>query len=162
VIGFPGAVAACTMQSSFNADGLALGSDEVNASADKAPQVDWEKVPSSAICRRALEECATVADVEKLVRAPPPPEPQALLACDRPGGAVLEVPPKPVAVRRGEGGVCWATNHCRSKELMVPETAFACWRAKVFAKTEWPEKVGPEDVAKALASVNQGDWTAHT
>ncbi len=161
VVGFPGMVAACAQQAAFNADGLALASDEVAASADGAPQVDWEKAPSSVVCRRALEECATVADVEKLVRADRPAERQALVVCDRTGGAVLEVTAKTVAVRRGEGGVCWATNHCRSKVLLVP-TAAKCWRAEVLAKTKWPYKVGPADVARALDAVNQGAWTAHS
>jgi hypothetical protein len=161
VVGFPGVVAASAQQSSFNADGLAMGSDEVNASADGAPQVDWEKMPSSVICRRILEECATAADVEKLVRADRPAERQALVVCDRAGGAVLEVTPKTVAVRRGDGGVCWATNHCRSKELLVPAAA-KCWRADTFVRMKWPEKIGPGDVAKGLHAVNQKAWTAHT
>lgn len=161
VVGFPGVVAACAQQSSFNADGLAMGSDEVNASADGAPQVDWENVPSSVICRRILEECATTADVEKLVRTDRPAERQALVVCDRAGGAVLEITPKTVVVRRGNEGVCWATNHCRSKELLVPAAA-KCWRADLFAKMTWPAKVGLADVAKALHAVNQGAWTAHT
>jgi hypothetical protein len=161
VVGFPGVVAASAQQSSFNTDGLAMGSDEVNASADGAPQVDWEKTPSSVICRRILEECSTTADVEKLVRTDRPAERQAVVVCDRSGGAVLEITPKTVVVRRGDGGVCWATNHCRSKELLVPSAA-KCWRADVFARMKWPAKVGPADVAKALDAVNQRAWTAHT
>ena len=74
---------------------------------------------------------------------------------------MLEVTPRTVVVRRGEGGVLYATNHCASKGLLVP-AATKCWRAEAFAKTQWPAKVGPADVAKALAAVNQQAWTAHT
>jgi hypothetical protein len=153
-------VAACAAASAFNAHGLATGGNLVKASADGAPQVDWTKAPSAAMARRVMEECATIADVEKLVTAERPAERAAVVACDRTGGAVLETTPKTVAVRRGEGGVCWATNHCRSKELMTPDVR--CRRAEVFAGTDWPAKVTPADVAKAMHAVNQGSATVHT
>jgi hypothetical protein len=161
VVGFPGAVAACAAASAFKADGLAAGGNMITESADGAPQVDWAKVPSAAIARRVMEECATIEEAVKLVTADRPAERGAVVGCDRTGGAVLEITPKTVAVRCGEGGVCWGTNHCRSKELSMPEAA-KCWRADVFAKTKWPAKMTPADVAKAMHAVNQGAATVHT
>src|SRR5262249_40429629 len=99
----------CRM-SGFNADGLAIGGDDVGQSSDKAPQVDWQNIPTAVVMRRALEECSTIAEVEKFVRDNRPIERFGLMACDSKGGGVIEVTSKNV-VRRGEGeDICYGTN----------------------------------------------------
>lgn len=144
--------------SAINADGLALGGNYIGKSADKAPLVEWKNMPTAVLGRRALEECTTIADVERLLRASPPTERCAAVACDRDGGAVLEMTPKTLVARR-DGGVCFGTNHFRSKELSVAETN---WRAEVLAKAAGAERLGVADVARVMHDVNQGAWTAPT
>ena len=75
--------------------------------------------------RRVLEECATVAEAEKLLRAMPRTTTCCLTICDKTGGAVFEITPKNLEVRSHENGVCCCTNHFRTEKLCVDDK---CWR----------------------------------
>ena len=158
-ISFPGAVAGGSVISGMNADGVMIGGNEIRASADDAPQVEWQNAPTAVVGRRILEECATLADAEALLRATRPSQRIALVACDRAGGAVFEVTPKSLVVRRGENGVCAGTNHFLSKELGVP---FDCWRLPRLLAAAQLDKLTVEAVANKVDEVNQGPRTAHT
>ncbi len=159
VVSFPGFVASGCLSSAMNADGLAIGGNFIDKSADKAPQVDWQKVPTPVVARRILEECANLDEAEKLVRANIPAERGSVVACDRKGGAVLEITSKTLAVRRDQNGVCAGTNHFLSKELGTP---MFCPRLEVLNKALKMDKLGVEDVAKLMHEANQRAWTLHT
>ena len=159
VVSFPGGVASGCLMSAMNADGLAIGGNYIGASADKAPQVEWKNLPSPVLARRIMEECATLKEAEKLIRASKPGERHALVACDRSGGAVFEITPKTVAVRCAKGGICAGTNHFLSRELGVSTD---CRRLTTLTQAARMDKLGVDDVAKKMHEANQGAWTAHT
>jgi isopenicillin-N N-acyltransferase like protein len=156
---FPGAVAAGCLASAMNAEGLALGGNEIRRSADAAPGVDWKNAPTGVIARRVMEECGTLDEAEKLIRAGKPAERCAFVTCDRTGGAVFEITPKNIVMRRNGDGVCIGTNHFLSRELGVPTP---CPRLQVLKQAERMEKLGVADVARKMHEANQGAWTAHT
>lgn len=163
VVGFPGSVAACAQASGINAAGLAIGGNLIRESADKAPQVDWGKTPSAVIARRILEECKTTTDADALVRKDRPAERHTLVACDATGGLALEITPKTVKSRHGDGGLTFATNHFVCDGLTLGDRGiFNCPRMDLFRNATWAEKVSPDDVAKAMHGVCQRDWTAHS
>jgi hypothetical protein len=163
VVGFPGAVAACASSSGMNAAGLAIGGNLIKGSADKAPQVDWEKAPSAVIARRILEECKTTADAEALATKDRPAERHTLVTCDATGGRVLEITPKTLKARHGDGGLTFATNHFECDGLSLGDQGiFNCPRTDLFRKATFGEKVTPDAVAKLMNTVCQGDWTAHS
>jgi predicted choloylglycine hydrolase len=159
VVSYPGTVAAGCLMSAMNADGLVLGGNYIGASADGAPQVEWKNLPSAVLARRVMEECATLKEAEKLLRADMAAERGAIVACDRTGGAVFEITPKTVVVRRGKDGICVGTNHFLSRELGV---ATECRRLNTLSQAARMDKLGVADVAKKMHEANQGAWTAHT
>jgi hypothetical protein len=158
-VSFPGSVAVGCLMASMNADGLVIGGNFIGESADGAPQVDWKNVPSGVIARRIMEECGTLTEGEKLARSVKAGERGAMVACDRTAGAVIEVTPRSVAVRRGKQGICVGTNHFCSPELGVNSQ---CRRFDILIKAEQMDKLGVDDVAKKMHEANQGAWTAHT
>lgn len=158
-ITYPGAVASDCTQSAINGAGLAIGGNFIGDSADESPQVDWDKIPPGVVGRRIMEECRSIDETEALIRENHPSERGAMVACDLSGGAVFEVTPKTIAVRRGEGGVCIGTNHFLSEGLMIPQQ---CWRMDILAEAAKEGKLGVADVAAAMHGANQGDWTAQT
>ncbi len=160
VVNFPGFVAAGCQSSAINADGLAIGGNFIGNSADKAPQVDWKATPGAVVARRLMEECATVEEVEKLLRSTPPAERHALMACDRNGGAVFEVTPKTIVLRRDKNGACAGTNHFLSPELRLGGTI--CPRLAVLSEALKIDKLGVADVARKMDEANQRAWTVHT
>src|SRR5207302_8171551 len=131
--------------------------NEIRRSADNAPQVEWKNVPAAVVGRRIMEECSTLTEAEKLIRAGKTAERHALVACDRDGGAVFEITPKTIVVRRGQNGICVGTNHFLSKELGVPAE---CPRLFVLTQALRMEKLGVADVAHKMHEANQGAWTA--
>jgi hypothetical protein len=158
-VGFPGTVAGVCTMSAMNADGLVLGGNAISHSADKAPQVEWKNTPNAVFARRVLEECGTLAEAEKLLRAGRPAERGSLVACDRTGGAVFEMTSKTLAVRRPEAGICIGTNHFLSQELGTP---YDCRRMKVLSEVRGLAKLSVAEVARKMGEANQGAWTAHT
>jgi hypothetical protein len=160
MVGFPVSTILSCRMSGFNADGLALGGDDVGQSSDKAPQVEWKNIPTAVVMRRALEECSTIAEVGEFVRDNRPIERFGIMACDKKGGSVIEVTSKNV-VRRGEGeDICYGTNCFLSKQLKLDKVD--CNRAFLLAQAGDLKKLGVEEVAKKMAEVNQGKWTIHT
>ena len=84
-----------------------------------------------------------------------------LAVCDRRGGAVLEMTPKSVVLRRGRDGdgICACTNHFRSKELAVWKWSR---RYNVLTQAAAMKTIGIDDVARKLDAVNQGQMTMQT
>lgn len=155
-IGFPGFVGCL---SGINDAGLALAVLEVYSSNDDSPAFDPQGTPYALCYRRVLEECTTVAEAEKLLRTMKRTTRNNLAVCDPKGGAVFEITPRTVVVRRAEEGICPCTNHFRTKEL-ARETI--CRRYRALEKSQNSAKVGLTDLAKLLDAANQGDRTFQT
>lgn len=144
--------------SGMNDAGLSVTINEISLkrSKDKAP-FNWKGTPLLLSFRRVLEECATVAEAEKLLRSMPRTTSCCLTICDKDGGAVFEITPQNLEVRSPENGVCCCTNHFRTDKLSVTNK---CWRydalAPLYAEGE---KLGVADVFARLDDVHQGKAT---
>jgi hypothetical protein len=145
--------------SGMNDAGLSLTINEISLkkSKDKAP-FNWKGTPLLLSFRRVLEECATVAEAEKLLRGMERTTSCCLTVCDKDGGAVFEITPKNLEVRQAENGVCCCTNHFRTEKLMIESK---CWRFDKLAPLCKPssEKLDVKGVFARLDEVHQGKAT---
>ncbi len=155
-VGFPGLIG-CV--SGMNDAGLALAVLEVYSSKDRATVFDPKGTPYALGYRRILEECTTVAEAEKLLRSIRRTTYNNLAICDKEGGAVFEITPKSVVVRRSEQGVCPCTNHFCTPELC---TGVRCRRFATLCRCRDLKTVDVAAVARKLDAVNQGDLTLQT
>ena len=144
--------------SGMNDAGLAVTLNEIHlkTSKDKAP-FNWEGVPVMLAFRRVLEECTTVAEAEVLLRKMNRTTTACMTICDKNGGAVFELSPKRVEVRKAVQDVCLCTNHFRCDALC---TTTVCWRYKKLLPLQTEtDKLGVEEVFAQLADVSQGKNT---
>jgi len=155
-IGFPGLIG-CV--SGINDAGLALATLEVNSANDGSPAFDPKGTPYLLALRRVLEECTTLAEAEKLLRSLKRTTMNNLAICDRNGGAVFEMTPRNLVVRRSTEGICPCTNHFRTKELA---TSTECRRYEALEKCRALPRIGLADVARSLDAANQGELTLET
>jgi hypothetical protein len=155
-IGFPG-IFGCI--SGMNDAGLALAVHQVFRTRDGATKLNLRGVPWLFLCREVLEECASIDDVEKFVRAHERTTLISLALCDRSGGAVLEATPKTVVLRRGSDGICTCTNRFRSDDLADQPTDR---RYRKLAESRKQEPIDIAFVAAKLDEVNQGPLTVQT
>lgn len=158
-IGFPG-VFGCL--SGMNDAGLALAVHEVFFAHDGAPIFNPKGMPYSFCFRQMLEECTTVEEAEKLLRATERTTIISLTLCDRHHGVVLEMTPKTVAARRDSGGILACTNHFRTDELEVWPMQRLCNRYPKLIQARKLDQLGVSDVAKKMDEVNMGRMTAQT
>jgi hypothetical protein len=155
-IGFPG-LFGCL--SGINDAGLALAVHEVFLSRDGATMFNPKGVPYTFSFRRVLEECATVAEAEKMLRATPRTTIISLALCDRNDSVVLEMTPKSVVARHQSDGILACTNHFRSNELAI----FAwCPRYSKLIQSRKLDRLDVAEVAKKLHEVNAGRMTVQT
>jgi len=155
-IGFPG-LFGCL--SGMNDAGLALAVHEVYLSRDGAAMFNAKGVPYTFCFRRILEECATIAEAEKMLRASERTTILNLAICDPQGARVLEMTPKTVVARRPIDGILACTNHFRTDELAV----FAlCPRYQRLILSRKLESLDVSDVAKKMHEVNMGPLTVQT
>lgn len=105
--GFPGLVGCFT---GMNDVGLTIASHEVQE-PDTTTLFNPKGVLFAMAYRRVLEECATIGDAVKLLDGMERASVTSLVIADTEGGAVIEVTPDTIAVRRFKDnpGVC--TNH---------------------------------------------------
>ena len=105
--GFPGFVGSFT---GMNDAGLTIASHEVDDPVTTT-LFNPKGVPFAMAYRRILEECATVGEALKLLDGMERASVTSLVIADKEGGAVIEVTPDTLAVRRfkDKPGVC--TNH---------------------------------------------------
>jgi hypothetical protein len=157
-IGFPG-MFGCL--SGMNDAGLALAVHDVFLSRDGAPMFNPKGVPYTFSFRRVLEECTTVAEAEKLLRATQRTTIVSLALCDRSGSVVLEMTPKSVVARRPIDGILACTNHFRSEELAVPLVTL-CPRYAKLIQSRKLDQLGVADVAKKLHEVSAPRMTVQT
>src|SRR5262245_23867088 len=155
-VGLPG-MFGCN--SGLNDAGLALAMNSSYETADGANEFDPKGTPTILAFRRILEECATVEEAEKLLRSLKRTTICCLTVCDKKEGAVFEITPKSLVVRRGEQGLCFCTNHFRTKELAVQTE---CRRYETLEKERDRKMLGLDDVARDLHAVNQGAATIQT
>jgi isopenicillin-N N-acyltransferase-like protein len=155
-IGLPGLI---VVMSGMNDAGLAVATLDVGASKDGAPLFDPSGTPLMFSYRRVLEECTTVEEAEKLLRKTRPTTYANLAVCDTKGGAVFELTPKNLIVRRPDHDVLPCTNHFRTPELSV---GAKCPRYAVFEQALQRPEFGVKDVARLMHAVNQGERTIQT
>src|SRR5262249_42657409 len=141
-IGFPGCIGCL---SGINDAGLALAVLEAYSANDDSPRFDASGTPYALCFRRLLEECATVPEAEKLLRSMKRTTRVNLAICDPQGGAVFEITPRSVVVRKPSDGVCACTNHFRTKELA---TSIRCWRYPILESLGKLESVDVAEVGK--------------
>src|SRR5262249_16510270 len=154
-VGFPG-ILGCL--SGMNDTGLCLAVLETYAARDGAPKFNARGTPYAMCYRRILEECTTIEEAEKLLRSMNRTTMNNLAVCDKKGGAVFEITPKSVIVRRPQQGICPCTNHFRSPELA---SSTRCWRYDIL-KQNTDRTLGLADLARQLDLVNQGTSTFQT
>jgi len=145
--------------SGMNDAGLAVTINEISLrkSKDRAA-FNWKGTPLLFAFRRVLEECATVAEAEALLRGMERTTSACLTVCDAAGGAVFEITPKNLVVRPPENGVCCCTNHFRTEALTFDTK---CWRFDKLAplSANGSDKLGVKDVFGRLDEVHQGKAT---
>ncbi len=156
-VNFPGMVGCL---SGINEDGLALAVHEVRRTRDESTRFDPQGTPYTLCFRRILEECANIAEAEKLLRSVRRTTMLNLGVCDKDGGAVFEFTTKSVVVRKPEEDINTCTNHFCSRELGVGQK---CYRLdRLDASRASREKFGLKDVARHLHAANQGSATLQT
>jgi hypothetical protein len=155
-INYPG-ILGC--MSGMNDAGLCLAADQVASAADGSPKLDPKGVPVVFEFRRVLEECRTVAEAERLLRALRRTTTVALAICDPKGGAVFEITPKTLVVRRSADGFCPCTNHFCSKELA---TDTRCNRYEALEKSRALPTLDLAAVAQAMNAASDGERTIQT
>ena len=117
----------------------------------------WKGTPLLLSFRRVLEECATVAEAEQLLRSMSRTTSCCLTVCDKAGGAVFEITPNSLVVRKPDNGVTCCTNHFRSEPLQIEKT---CWRYELLKPLCADTcKCGVTDVFDRLDDVQQGRAT---
>jgi isopenicillin-N N-acyltransferase like protein len=157
-IGFPGMFGTL---SGMNDAGLALAVHEVFVARDGSSLFNPKGEPYTFCFRRILEECSTVAEAEKLLRAAPRTTLLNLSVCDPKDDVVFEVTPKTVAVRHANDGILACTNHFRTPELAVPLLKW-CPRYQKLIKARDIDELDISEVAKKLDEVHMRGLTVQT
>jgi isopenicillin-N N-acyltransferase like protein len=161
-ISFPGLVGCL---SGMNDAGLCLGVLEVRDVKEGTEKFNAFGTPYALCYRRILEECSTVQDAEKLLKSMPRTTLGSLAICDPSGGAVFEMTPKQVVVRRPEQGLCSCTNHFLSKELKPRTQPNVFWtldRFEILERARQLPKVGLDDLHQTLHAVSVKTHTLQT
>jgi isopenicillin-N N-acyltransferase like protein len=140
--------------SGMNDAGLCVTINEVRLSQSKdLAKTNWTAVPTLMAFRRVLEECQTVAEAEKLLRAIKRMTSAYMTICDPNSGAVFEFTPKSFEVRSAENGICRCTNHFLSTTLAIKES---CDRIEKLAAVQTDtNKLSVNDVFDRLNDVHQ-------
>jgi len=155
-VGFPGLFGCLT---GMNDAGLTLAVHEVFVSRDGASILNDKGMPYSFCFRRILEECSTIEEAEKMLRATERTTILSLSLCDRKHSVVLEMTPKTVASRHANNDICACTNHFRTDELALVTW---CNRYPKLVQARKLDKLGVADVAKKMDEVNMGRMTVQT
>lgn len=155
--GFPGFVGCFT---GMNDAGLTIASHEV-FEPDTTTLFNPKGVPFAMAYRRVLEECVTVGDAVKLLDGIERASVTSLVIADARGGAVIEVTPDTIAVRRfkDKPGVC--TNHfCTQKNPTRTDKFDTLTRFDTLSKSlavRRADVLSVEDVKKRLHEVRLMD-----
>ena len=155
-VGFPGMIGCLT---GMNDAGLTVAVHEVFFSRDGSSIFNPSGTPYTFAFRRILEECTTVEEAEEFLRGIERTTFLSLAVCDRDRGAVLEMTPENVAIRRGSHGVCACTNHFRTRQLA---TIALGRRYRILMRSLQAEHIDLDYVAAKLHQVNLGRLTMQT
>lgn len=155
-VGFPGMVGTI---SGMNDAGLAVGTLDVEQSADKSRKFNPTGVPLAFVFRRILEECTTIDEAEALLRSIKPTTWMNLTVCDRDGGATFEITPDHIGRRDDEEGLVRCTNHFRCEGMSVGE---GCWRYDALVDFAKGPKIDVAAIHERLHAANQGELTLQT
>jgi len=145
--------------SGMNDAGLCVTMNEIRIREAKTkPDFNWKGTPIMLAFRQVLEECGTVAEAEKFLRATERTSTCCMTICDKTGGAVFELTPKGVEVRSAVNGVCCCTNHFRTDALCVNDK---CVRYEKLAPLQAKDapKLDVAGVFGELKKVHQGKAT---
>jgi hypothetical protein len=145
--------------SGMNDAGLSLSINEISKSKDGSKSPNLNGTPMLTLFRKILEECTTLDEAEKMLKAHERTTWFCMTCCDAKGGCVFEVTPRNVVRRNGVNDVCCCTNHFRTSELSVTEKCSRYPKLEEVQKADG--KLGVTDVMKALDGVNQGVGTMH-
>jgi hypothetical protein len=155
-VGWPGLIG---VVSGMNDTGLCVATLDVYDSADESPHYEPKGVPMMLTFRRILEECATVAEAEKLLHQTQATTQANLAVCDRERGAVFEITPKQVAHRDAEAGLLPCTNHFRTENL---GWSHRCRRYTILSQAQEKPRLDVADLQRYLHRANQGETTLQT
>jgi hypothetical protein len=161
-VGFPGIIGCI---SGMNDQGLCVAVLEVYEANDGSPRFDPAGVPYALCYRTLLEECATVDEAYNRLKAMKRTTMTNLAVCDRNGGAVFEVTPRTVVLRKPQECLCLSTNHFVSAELAPPNPEnnfYTLDRYATLAKANGVKKLGLADIQARLHAANLGDFTIQT
>ncbi len=163
-IGYAGSIGCL---SGINDAGLALTVLETTgADRSEGPAFNPEGVPFALCYRRLLEECTTIQEAAAMLRGMKRTTTNNLTLCDRHGGAVFEITPSRVVVRRPERHCAVCTNHFCSPELKLSKPSNARTTLDRYATLERvqhsDQKLGIAEVQQYLDAVNQGKHTLQT
>jgi hypothetical protein len=161
-LGFPGLIGCL---SGTNDAGLSLAILEVFTSSDFSKRFDPAGTPFALCARRLLEECATIQEAETLLRSMKRTCRFNLAICDRHTGAVFEVTPERVIVRRSGDGLTPCTNHFCSAELAPPiqlNFVRTCERFRELEKLKRFPTPGLRELSESLHAVSFQEHTLQT
>lgn len=163
-IGYAGSIGCL---SGINDAGLALTVLETTgADRTEGPAFNPEGIPFALCYRRLLEECTTIQEAAVMLRGMKRTTTNNLTLCDPHGGAVFEITPSRVVVRRPERDCALCTNHFCSPELKLSKPSNARTTLDRYATLEQTQnsdrKLGIAEVQQCLDSVNQGKHTLQT
>ncbi len=145
--------------SGMNERGLALALHGVFRTDDDSATSDPKGIPCTMLLRRVLEECSTVEEAEQLLRTSQHTTLLNIVLCDRIRGAVAEVSPGGVALRRSMTGICACTNHFRAGRDLP---AGLCRRYAGLLRDTEIGKLAVDAMAGKLHQVHQGLQTVQT
>ncbi len=146
--------------SGMNEHGLSCTINEIllKQAKDKS-KFDWDGVPMLLAFRSVLEECKSVAEAEKLLRGIKRTTSASLSICDAKGGAVFEITPKAIEVRKPTDDLTLCTNHFVSDPLGIAPKK-GCWRLEKLLETQKGDgQLGVDEVFAELDAVSQGKET---
>jgi isopenicillin-N N-acyltransferase like protein len=156
MVTFPGLLASnCGM----NEDGLVLGANTVQRTADGSPPFDPAGVPYAVAAREVMENCGSLDDFDRWIRGHARTGMGILLACDPKRQLVYEITTKHIDVRRPDAGLLCATNHFRLPPMAIETT---CNRYDALDKCREIERLDVADVTRLLDKANQGKRTIQT
>jgi predicted choloylglycine hydrolase len=163
-VGYPGMVGCI---SGMNDAGLALAVLETTGAPEtEGPVFNEEGVPYALCYRRLLEDCTTIQEAEMALQKMKRTTTNNLAVCDVTGGAVFEITPRRIVVRKSDRGLGICTNHfctCELKLAKPKNTSTTIDRFAALEKAHLQEtKLGVADVQKYLHAANQGKLTMQT
>jgi hypothetical protein len=153
--------------SGMNDAGLALAVLETTGAPEsEGPMFDIEGVPFALNYRRLLEECTTIDEALAALRKMKRTTTNNLTVCDRNAGAVFEITPTRVVMRRCDKGIGVCTNHFCTDELKLTKprnVATTLERFAIVDKARTAEtKLDVDAVQRYLDAANQGKNTLQT